>query len=301
LKKLKVLNSNLKSHIALFIATLLFAINYWISKDLVGSLNVIQLVSFRTIGAAIIFSIIFLIRPKQKVLLKDKLHLAIAGFFGIALNQILFFGGLQYTSAVDTATIHVSNPVIVLGLSIIFLKSRFTRTRLIGIVLGAIGALVLILYQKGFQIDTQSIKGNLMILGNTTAYAIFLVMLKSLLKKYDTFTVMFWVYLFASLIIMPFGVVESINSNIISVIQNHAFSLFYIVVMITFLAYFLSTYSLRKLSPTVVSFYIYLQPVLAMIIAIILGEELPDIVKIVASLVIFTGVYMVSKERELEK
>ena len=301
MKKLKVLNSNLKSHIALFIATLLFAINYWISKDLVGSLNVIQLVSFRTIGAAIIFSIIFLIRPKQKVLLKDKLHLAIAGFFGIALNQILFFGGLQYTSAVDTATIHVSNPVIVLGLSIIFLRSRFTRTRLIGIVLGAIGALVLILYQKGFQIDTQSIKGNLMILGNTTAYAIFLVMLKSLLKKYDTFTVMFWVYLFASLIIMPFGVVESINSNIISVIQNHAFSLFYIVVMITFLAYFLSTYSLRKLSPTVVSFYIYLQPVLAMIIAIILGEELPDIVKIVASLVIFTGVYMVSKERELEK
>jgi len=291
------MSSIIKSHISLFVATLLFAINYWVSKDLVGSLSVIQLVFFRTIGATAIFSVIFIVRPKQKIPTKDILHLGLAGLFGIAINQLLFFGGLQYTSAIDTATIHVSNPVIVLVLSIIFLKSKFTKTRFIGIVLGAVGALILILYQKGFQINTESLKGNLMILGNTTAYAIFLVMMKPLLKKYDTFTVMFWVYLFASIVILPFGIESFSNTNIVLIIQNHAISLFYIIVMITFLAYFLSTYSLRRrLSPTVVSFYIYLQPVLAMIIAIILGEELPNFVKIIASLIIFSGVYLVNKE-----
>jgi len=288
--------SSIKSHISLFVATLLFAINYWVSKDLVGSLSVTQLVFYRTIGATAIFSVIFIIRQKQKIPIKDILYLGLAGLFGIAINQLLFFGGLQYTSAIDTATIHVSNPVIVLVLSIIFLKSKFTKTRLIGIVLGAVGALILILYQKGFQINTESLKGNLMILGNTTAYAAFLVMIKPMLKKYDTFTVMFWVYLFASIVILPFGIESFSNTNIVLIIQNHAISLFYIIVMITFLAYFLSTYSLRKLSPTVVSFYIYLQPVLAMIIAIILGEELPNFVKIVASLIIFSGVYLVNKE-----
>ena len=290
------MSSIVKSHISLFVATLLFAINYWISKDLVGNISVTQLVFFRTIGATVIFLVIFVIRPKQKIPLKDILYLGFAGLFGIALNQFLFFGGLQYTSAIDTATIHISNPIIVLVLSIIFLKSKFTKTRFIGVLLGALGAIIIILYNKNFHINVYSLKGNLMILGNTTAYAIFLVMMKPILKKYDIFTIMFWVYVFASMLILPFGIGAFSNTNIVLLIQDHAISLFYIIVMITFLAYFLSAYSLRKLSPTVVSFYIYLQPVLAMVIAIILGEELPSLVKIIASLIIFLGVYLVNKE-----
>lgn len=286
--------NNFKYHVSLFISTLLFAINYWVSKDLVSNLSVELLVLFRTIGAGILFSIIYLYLPKQKLPNKDKLYLAVAALFGIVLNQLLFFGGLQYTTAVDTATIHTSNPLIVLGLSIVFLKSKFNRIQLLGIILGFIGALVLVLYQKGFQINTNYLKGNLMIFGNTFAYAIFLIMLKPILQKYNALTVMFWVYLFASIMLLPMGIGLYSETNWVEIIQNNAVSLFYIIVMITFLAYFLSTFSLRKLSPMVVSFYIYLQPVLAMIIAIILGEQLPNLVKLSATLLIFIGVYLIN-------
>ena len=292
------MSSSIKAHLALLIATLIFAINYWISKDLVGKLDVFQLVFFRTIGASLLFSIIYFIRPIEKVQHKDKFLLAIAATFGIALNQLLFFGGLQFTSPVDTATIHVSNPLIVMSLSAIFLNAKLNRNQILGVVFGAIGALVLVVYQKDFHWTNQSILGNLMILGNTSAYAIFLVMLKPLLKKYKPLTIMFWVYLFSSLLIFPLGLSSMSEISWSELIMNHGISILYIIVMVTFIAYLLNIYSLRKLSPTVVSFYIYLQPVFALIIAVILGESLPSWVKISATLLVFFGVYLVSRKEK---
>lgn len=293
------MSSNIKAHLALFIATLLFAINYWVSKDLVGQLDVFQLVFFRIIGAGLIFSALYFIRPRQKVSLRDKFYLAIIAAIGIALNQLLFFGGLQYTSPVDTATIHVSNPIIVMVLSTIFLHTKLRKTQIWGIAFGAIGALILILYQKEFQWTDKTILGNLMIFGNTLAYAVFLIMLKPLLKKYSPLTTMFWIYLFASIIIIPLAIHSMLEIQWVELIKHQGVSLMYIIVMITFVAYFLSIYSLKKLSPMVVSFYIYLQPVLAFIIAVFLGEQLPHLVKIGATLLIFYGVYLVNKTRSV--
>ncbi len=290
------MNSNIKAHISLLIATLLFAINYWVSKDLVGSVDVFQLVFFRTVGAGIIFSVLYFILPKQKVAPLDKLYIAIAAVIGIALNQFLFFGGLQYASPVDAATIHVSNPIIVMVLSTVFLHSKLRKTQIWGVAFGSVGALILILFQKELQWTDKSILGNLMIFGNTIAYAVFLIILKPILKKYNPLTTMFWIYLFASIIIIPLSYNAMLEIQWRELIPNHGISLLYIIVMITFIAYFLNIYSLKKLSPTVVSFYIYLQPVLAFAIAVLLGEQLPHWVKIIATLLIFYGVYLVNKK-----
>jgi drug/metabolite transporter (DMT)-like permease len=290
------MDDRLKAHISLLIATLLFGGNYWVSKILVGILNPNQLVFFRTIGAFILFALVYFLRAQPKLKYKELLRLFIAGVFGIALNQILFFSGLQYTTPVDTAIIHVSNPIIVLVLSLIFLHTKLSWWKIVGIFFGAAGASILVLYQKEFVFNPETVKGNLMILGNTAAYAIFLVIMKPILKKYDAITTMFWVYLFATIIIVPYTLLDVLNINWESLIGWPLLSLFYIIVMVTFGAYFLIIYSLGRLSAPVVSFYIYLQPLIAAIIATIIGVESLNWVNGLAAFLIFMGVYLVNKK-----
>ena len=294
------MDDRIRAHISLFIATLLFGGNYWVSKILVAVLNPNQLVFFRTIGAAILFAIVYFFSTRSKLSTKELLRLFIAGVFGIGLNQILFFTGLQYTSPVDTAIIHVSNPIIVLVLSLVFLHTKISWWKIAGIFVGAVGASILILYQKDMIFNPESIKGNLMILGNTTAYAIFLVIMKPILKKHDTITTMFWVYLFATLTIVPFTWAEVQAIQWQELWGWQIASLFYIIVMVTFGAYFLIIYALRRLSAPVVSFYIYLQPLIAAIIATIIGVESINWVNGLAALLIFLGVYLVNQPRVKE-
>jgi drug/metabolite transporter (DMT)-like permease len=290
------MTERLKAHIALLIATLLFGGNYWVSKVLVEILNPNQLVFFRTIGASLLFAVVYFLSARPKLSPKELFRLFLAGIFGIGINQILFFSGLQYTSPVDTAIIHVSNPIIVLVLSIVFLHTKLSWWKILGIFIGAIGASILVLYQKDFVFNPESVKGNLMILGNTTAYAIFLVIMKPILKKYDTITTMFWVYIFATIMIVPYTF-----SDVQTIVWQSLWgwpmaSLFYIIVLVTFGAYFLIIYALGRLSAPVVSFYIYLQPLIAAIIATIIGVESLNWVNGLAAALIFLGVYLVNRQ-----
>lgn len=290
------MNERQKAHLFLLIATLLFGGNYWVSKVLVGILNPNQLVFFRTIGAFLLFALVYFLRSQPKLQYKEMLRLFIAGVFGIVLNQILFFTGLQYTTPVDTAIIHVSNPIIVLVLSLVFLHTKISYWKIAGIFIGAIGASLLVLYQKEFVFNPESMKGNLMVLGNTAAYAIFLVIMKPILKKYDAITTMFWVYLFATVLIIPYTITDVLSINWESLMGWPLLSLFYIIVMVTFGAYFLIIYALGRLSAPVVSFYIYLQPLIAALIATIIGVESLNWVNGIAAFLIFMGVYLVNRK-----
>ena len=285
-----------KAHIALFVAAVLFAINYWVSDNLTLYIDTIPLVFFRTIGAMILFGALYIFDKERSIPKpKDLALLSIAAIFGVIINQSLFFSGLKYTTAIDTSTIHVSNPLIVMTLSAIFLKTKLTKNKLMGVILGLIGALVLILYQKDYSVDGSKTIGNLMIFGNTFAYAIFLIMLKPLLQKYSPITAMFWLHLIASIILIPFSIGTMASFNWLEVFSQYWFSIFYIVVMLTFVAYLLNMYGLKRISPTSVSFYVYLQPVFAYIIALILGEQLPSFVKVIATATIIFGVVIVNR------
>ncbi|RLD67807.1 MAG: hypothetical protein DRI84_01445 [Bacteroidetes bacterium] len=290
-----------KAHISLMIATLLFGGNYWVSKVLVDILSPNQLVFFRSVGAFLLFALVYFLGTRPKLNRSELFRLFVAGIFGIGINQILFFSGLQYTTPVDTAIIHVSNPIIVLVLSLIFLHTKISWWKIAGIFIGAIGASILILYQKDLVFNPETIKGNLMILGNTTAYAIFLIVMKPILKKYDTITTMFWVYLFATLMIIPYSFSDMQTMQWELLWGWPLISLLYIIVMVTFGAYFLIIYSLGRLSAPVVSFYIYLQPLIAAIIATIIGVESLNWVNGLAAALIFTGVYFVNKNPAKER
>ncbi|MBW6483969.1 MAG: DMT family transporter [Vicingaceae bacterium] len=289
------MSNNLKPHLALFGANLIYGANYSIAKDLMP--NFIQpfgLVLCRVIGAVIMFWFIYAF-SYEKVAKKDFLLLGLCGLFGVAANQLMFLYGLDNTTPINAGIIMVSNPIMVLIASAIILKNRITLTKVSGIALGIIGALLLLLFKGDFSFGSENLKGNIFIFLNALSYGIYLVIAVPLMRKYKPITVMSWVFAFGLIMVFPFGFEEFKQIEWTTFTPTIWWEFLFVVIATTFLAYLFNIYGLKRLSPSVVSTYIYLQPLLATLIAIWAGKDSLDMIKISAALFIFTGVYLVSK------
>lgn len=294
------MSNNLKPHLALFGANLIYGANYSIAKDLMP--NFIQpfgLVLSRVIGAVVLFWIIYVF-SYEKVAKKDLLLLGLCGLFGVAANQLMFLYGLDNTTPINAGIIMVSNPIMVLIASAIILKNRITLTKVSGIALGIIGALLLLLFKGDFSFGSENLKGNIFIFLNAMSYGIYLVIAVPLMRKYKPITVMSWVFAFGLIMVFPFGFEEFKQIEWSTFTPVIWWEFLFVVISTTFLAYLFNIYGLKRLSPSVVSTYIYLQPLLATLIAIWAGKDSLDMIKISAALFIFTGVYLVSKSPKKE-
>ncbi|MEM9024776.1 MAG: DMT family transporter, partial [Bacteroidota bacterium] len=213
-----------------------------------------------------------------------------------ATNQLLFLYGLSMTSPINAAIIMTSNPILVLIAAAIMLKERISWRRIGGIGLGMAGAITLIVMNQGEGLSSGNGFGDLMVLINATSYGVYLVLVKPLMGRYHPLTVMKWIFTFGLFLVVPFGLEQFLAvewSTMPGTIWGEAA---FVVVGTTFLAYLFNIFGLKHLSPATVSAYIYLQPVLAAMVALLLGKDLLDPVKIIAAILIFTGVYLVSKK-----
>ncbi len=291
-----------KAHIALFTVNLLYGANYIIAKGVMPNfLGANTFVFLRVIGALTLFAVIMLF-VKEKVSAKDKVKLALCGLFGVAINQLLFFNGLMLTSPINASIIMTSNPVIVLVLASLLIKERVTKNKIIGIILGMLGSIILTLLSASGTSKHASVLGDSFILLNSVSYATYLVLVKPLMAKYKPITVIFWVFFFGLAYVSPIGIPEAINTEWQHLTMPIIGSVLFVVVGVTFLAYLLNIFALKIVSPSVTSSYIYLQPVMAGLFAWIhssmynsaYAEDITWI-KVMCALLIFTGVYLVSK------
>ncbi len=286
--------SNIKAHIALLIANIIYALNYGWAKDVMGGgfVKPFAFILMRVVGATLLFwSISMFFR--EKVTNKDKLRMFLCGVFGVAANQLLFFKGLDQTSTINASIIMVASPIIVALLSAIILKEKLSIYRVIGIIIGLAGACFIILQENNAN-EGASFIGNLLIILNATSYGLYLVLVKPLMKKYSPITVIKWVFTFGLIIVTPFGLTEidSVNWNMpIDIILKIGF----VIIFTTFFCYLFNIYGVKRVSPTIVSSYIYLQPILTSLIAVLYGYESINETMIICGLIIFFGVYLVSK------
>ena len=293
--KINFLNKTLSAHLSLLLANLIYAINYTFAKDVMPEFILPSaFILLRVSGAVILFSITYFFLKKEKVGTKDILRLAVCALFGVAINQLLFFEGLNLTTPINAAIIMTINPILVIGLSFLFLREAVTGRKSFGILLGFIGAFILIL--KGTRLDFSSNNqiGNLYVFINASSYAFYLVLVKPMMKKYDPITVMFFIFSFGLIYVLPFGLNNLINVDWATIPNQIYLQIIFVVVCTTFVAYLCNAIALKTLSPTTVSIYIYLQPILATIFAIFWGSDSLDAEKLLATLIIFTGVYLVS-------
>ena len=252
-------------------------------------------VLLRVSGALVLFWLVSAIFIKEKVDKKDLPYMAMLALFGVALNQLLFLKGLSITKPINGAIIMTSNPIIVIIIAAVFLKEKISLQKILGILIGITGALIMLLYSKKFTLGSDTILGDMLILINSFSWALYVVLVKPLMKKYNTFTVVKWVFLFGFLYVLPFGWPELKQVDWQSFTPGIWRDVLFVVLGTTFLAYILNTYALKALSPSVVSIYIYLQPFMATLIAIFIyrNDEL-DQRTIVAGTLIIIGVYLVS-------
>ena len=288
------MSKNYKAHIALLFANIIYALNYGWAKDVMegGYLEPFAFILIRAIGATLLFWIVSLFFS-ERVENKDKLKLLLCGIFGVAANQLLFFKGLDQTTRINAAIIMVASPIIVALLSAVLIKEKPSATRIVGILLGLTGACFIILQGESNN-QGASLIGNLLIVLNATSYGLYLVLVKPLMKKYSPITVVKWVFTFGLTIVTPFGLTE-IDTIVWEMPNDILLKVGFVVVFTTFFTYLFNIYGVKRVSPTVVSSYIYLQPILTSIIAAFSGTETITIMMAISSIIIFIGVYLVSK------
>ena len=286
----------IRAHAALLVTTIIFGLHYTVAKNLMpGHFLPMQLIFLRLLFATAIFWIFQRLFVPEKVDKKDLIRLAILGFFGFAANQALFYLGLNLTSPVDASLIHILNPVLVLILASVIIREKITGLKLGGILLGSSGALILIIFGSSGGFNSSPLLGNILVTINMVFYALYLVLLKPMVEKYHTSTILKWVSLFGFIFIIPFSSKSILALDITAIGTSSWLSLAYIILLCTFLAYILINFALKHVNASAVSYYTYLQPVIATLTSVSVGMGTITLPKIIAAVLIFTGVYLVNK------
>lgn len=292
------MSNTLKAHIALFSAQLIYAMNYSIAKDLMPNhISPLALVFLRISGACLLFWLLSLFSRKESLDVGDLKKMAILAVFGVFVNQVFFIYGLSLTKPINSAIIMISNPIMVIVFTLIVFKERITFLKVTGLMLGIAGAVTLLLFKGNFEFGSETLAGDFMTLINASSWAVFVVMAKPYMQKYQTVTVMKWIFSFGLLYMLPFGIYDLPNVKWNEFTSDVYLAIGFVVVATTFLAYLLNTYALKALSSTVVSMYIYLQPFLATLFAVFLGKDSLTPIKILSAILIISGVYMVSYKK----
>ena len=282
---------------AALVATSIFGFNHTIAKELMPDvLSPNALLYCRVLGAAICFWVISLFFKNEKINFKDFRLIIICAFFGMGLNMITSLNGLYNSTPINSAIITTLAPIFIFIISVVLLKEKITKIKYLGVFTGFIGTIALILLNEKSIANAPNINlGNFYFFINSLSYAIYFVLVKPLTNKYSMITIMKWLFLFSIIINIPFGLLEftEINWGVIS--KNSLIKIFYVVFCTTFLVYLLNLYALKNLKASTVGMFIYLQPVIGILFAIYRGADKLTVADITSVILVFTGVYLVSK------
>lgn len=300
------MNKRLLAHIALLMVNCIYAANYLVAKGIMPDhMEPSGFIFYRVSGAFLLFLILFAFSP-ERVAKKDFPRLILCGLFGVAVNQLFFFNGLNLTSPINASIIMTANPILVLGISHILLKEVITKAKILGVILGGLGAVLLLVSATDGNTGHVSLRGDLFIFINALSYGVYLVIVKPLLKKYKAVTVITWVFFFGLIFITPFGAKQALAVEWSAMPSSILMGVLYVIIGTTFLAYLLNLSALKIVSPSVSSTYIYLQPLLAGVFALLIDYYYNNqdgysqditLYKVGCAILIFIGVYLVGSKR----
>jgi drug/metabolite transporter (DMT)-like permease len=292
------MKAGFRIHLYLFLVALIYGANYTIAKWVMDDayIDPLGFIFYRVSAATLLFFIasIFI---REKVDFKDHKWLFVGAVFGVWLNQSLFFYGLYLGSPIHASLLMTTTPILVLPASVILVGEKVTIRKVLGILIGFAGAIGLILNSGMGSMGDSSIIGDLMIFFNALSFALYLVLVKKLTSKYHPVTISKWIFLYGWFLCFPLGIKPALAVEWGSFTDEVWLSFAYVLVFTTFVAYLLNAFALRSASASLVSIYIYLQPLLAISIAIIMGASKLNITVALCGLIIFLGVYLVSFKR----
>lgn len=291
-------------HAALLGSNLLWGIMAPVSKFVLagGVVSSIALTDIRILGGTLLFWLTSLFLKKEKVDKGDYIRLFGAGLFSTALNQIAFIKGVSLTSPVNASICTSTLPIWTMIMAALFLKEPLTGKKAGGVFLGLSGALLLIFFSENkVSTGSSSIAGDLLCLLSQISYGVYLVFFQDVIRKYSPVTLMKWKYTFGALVLMPFTFSGLFGVEWNTMPSQQWAGLAYVLFCGTFLSYMIVPIGQKHLRPTLVAMYNYIQPIAATVIAIALGQDSFNLIKILAVILIFSGVMMVNRSRAAQR
>jgi drug/metabolite transporter (DMT)-like permease len=285
-----------KAHIAVLSTNLFFAVNFSLVKYVSPAFVKPYAVNVLRVGVSLILFWLLWTMGDTKPHIKRKhwWRFFLCGLTGIAINQMFFIKGITYTTAIHASLLLLLTPILITVFAFIVLKEKVTIIKALGLALGIGGAVLLILSKERSVSAGNYLLGDMLIVINAISYTVYFIIVKPLMAEYPPLHVVRWAFTFGFFMILPFGWNEFFSIPWEKLEWSHYLSIFFIVVPGTFLAYFFTIYGIQHLGAGTTGSYIYTQPVFAAIIAVIFFHEQLTPAKLLAGILIFLGVFLVS-------
>ena len=292
-------NKPLIAHLCMFSACAFWGLMAPVGKDaMTHGITGIDMVTFRLVGAALLFWVASFFVKKEHPPVKDILHLGLAGLFGLVFNQCCYTIGLSITSPINSSIVTTSMPIFAMVLSFLILGEPITWKKTSGVAIGCTGAIILILTSMtAGNAKVGDIRGDLMCIGAQLSFALYLSLFNKLIRKYNPFTVNKWMFTWATLLVLPVSSGHLVELPWASLSSTTWMEVGFVVFFGTFVSYLLSIVSQRVLRPTVVSVYNYVQPIVSVTVSVLTGLGVFTWQQAIAVILVFSGVWLVVKSK----
>ena len=281
----------------------IYGLNHTIAKVIMPHyVGAFGFVFLRLFGAVILFWIISLFLKKEKIDRGDFMKIFIGSLLGMCINMLSFLKGLQLSTPVNSGIFATLVPIMILVLSYIFLCEKISNKKIYGVLLGFMGALLLVISVKENSPNAPNVVlGNILLMVNSSFYAAYVIVVKPLTQKYSTVTIMKWMFLSGFIISFPITISEFNEIDFPSLPFDAIWRIGFVIIGTTFMTYLLSFYALKTLQASTFGVFAYAQPLIAIFYAVASGNDFIDMIKIVACILTLSGVYLVSKKPSLKK
>jgi drug/metabolite transporter (DMT)-like permease len=283
--------------LAAFGATTIYGLNHTIAKGVMPLyVKPFGFIMIRVLGATLLFWGISFLGPKEKIEKRDWGRLVMCSLFGMAINMLAFFKGLDLSTPINSAVLVTTTPIIVVILSAFLIKEHVPWVKGLGIAIGLIGAIFLIVYGHEVRQDAPNIVlGNILFLVNSLFFGLYLILTKKLVDKYHPFTIMKWLFLIGIFLNLPIALPEFLEISWGTLPMEAIWKIVFVVLGTTFCTYLFNVYALTQLKASTVSAFVYVQPLVGILFAVLSGKDSLSPVKLAAGALVVLGVYLVSK------
>ncbi|WP_308755890.1 DMT family transporter [uncultured Bacteroides sp.] len=291
------MNKNIQGHLAALTANILWGLMAPVGKSALAEFSALSVTTFRMVGAAACFWLLSLFCKREQVDHRDMLKIFFASLFALVFNQGVYIFGLSMTSPIDASIVTTTLPIVTMIVAALYLKEPITNKKVLGIFVGAMGALILIMSSGHAGSGGGSIAGDLLCLTAQISFSVYLTVFKGLSQKYSPVTMNKWMFVYASMCYIPFSYHDIASIQWEGISAAALAQVGYVVVGGSFLAYICIMTAQRLLRPTVVSMYNYMQPIVASAVTVIIGMAAFNLEKGIAIALVFLGVYIVTQSK----
>lgn len=296
--------NKIAGHLACFTAYAIFGVNIILCKDLTTSriISPVAIFTLRSIGAGSIFWLLSMFTANEKVTGKDLLKIFAASVLGFFLTQISFLMAIPDITPMDCSIVSSMSPIYTMFIAAFALKEPISLKKAGGVALSFAGIIFLILNSAGTGGGTENtnLRGIALMIVNSLSFSLYLGLFKPIIQKYSVITFMKWIFLFSTLMSLPVSLGELLRMDYGLITPRLAGDLAFLIIGATFISYFLIPIGQKRIRPTLVSMYSYVQPIIAIAISIAIGMDTLSWQKILAAATVFTGVVLVSFSRSRE-